>query len=182
VLYIDEENPGDLVLSRLQAMGLPYNDPAVWEGKLGYASQEGVNIHTHPELLLEQALDFEPELIVFDSQSATAIGAEEKDADSMTALYVHTFRPMASLTKACVMILHHTPHDQPRPRGSSAIIGQADYVWSVKPAETGNTHTHRFLLHKLKERRITDPPAEYEIVGLIDEDGEAEVRAVEEAM
>lgn len=182
VLYVDEEQPLPLVLARMQALGLPL-DPGVWGDRLAYLNQAGVNMVAEPHLLAEQALDFEPELIVLDSQSAVAMGAEEKDADSMTALYLKAFRPLAAATNACVVILHHTPHDQPRPRGSSAIIGQSDYVWAVEAAKQGNEiRTGRYLLRNLKERRLTEAPHGFEIVGEIDHD-EPEVRvvAVEEA-
>lgn len=181
VTYVDEENPLPLVLARMQALGLPV-DPSAWADKLAYLSQAGVNLVTEPHLLIEQALDQEPELIVLDSQSAVSLGAEEKDADSMTALYLKVFRPLAAKTGACVVILHHTPHDQPRPRGSSAIIGQADYVWAVEPAKQGETRTGRYLLRNIKERRLTAAPEEYEVLGRIDEDGVARVVACEEAM
>lgn len=180
VAYVDEENPLPLVLSRMQALGLPL-DPKTWHDKLVYMSQEGVNLKTEPHLLMEQVMDQEPELIVLDSQSAVSIGAEEKDADSMTALYMQAFRPLAAKTGACLVILHHTPHEAPRPRGSSAIVGQADYVWTVEPATQGETHTRRFLLRNFKERRLTAAPSQYEVLGHVEEDGEARVVAVEEA-
>lgn len=181
VTYVDEENPLPLVLARMRGLGLP-GDPKVWGDRLDYISNAGVNMAVEPHLLAEQALDFEPELIVLDSQSAVSMGVEEKDAGEITALYLRAFRPLAYKTGACVLILHHTPHDNPRPRGSSAILGQADYVWGIEPAMQGGTRTGRYLIRNLKERRLTDAPEEFEIVGRLDEDGEVRVEGCEAAM
>lgn len=171
-LYVDEENSESLVLQRMKALGLlPEHYP-----NLEYISYGGVNLFTEPELLMEEALDIEPTLIVVDSQSATALGAEENSNDDMTRLYKESLKPLARRTGAAVIVLHHTPKDGMLPRGAGAIKAQADQVLSAVKAEDSGGLTGRINIFPSKERRQTDM-VQAQIVGSIEHDGWVRVEA-----
>lgn len=172
VLYVDEENSEALVLQRMKALGLQPEHYA----NLEYISYGGVNLFAEPQLLLEEALDIEPVLVVVDSQSATSLGAEENSNDDMTRLYKEGLKPLARQTGAAVVVLHHTPKDGMLPRGAGAIKAQADQVLSVLRAEDGAGLTGRLNIFASKERRQTDM-IQAQIVGSIEHDGWVRVEA-----
>lgn len=151
VLYVDEENPSSLVLQRLQAFGLQPGET----GGIDYISQAGVALDLEPEKLLDEALDSEPALIVLDSQAAVSPVTKENDSDEMVAFFVQSLKPLARETNASLIVLHHTPHDdRGRPRGSVAIMGQADQVLGLGPAlDRRKQPTGRINLFPIKRRR-----------------------------
>lgn len=178
VLYVDEENTRDIVLQRLQGLGLKPADA----GNLEYLSYAGVDLHSEPALLLEEAVDLGPALIVLDSQSAVSIGAEENSNDDMTRLFKTAFRPLARETGAAVVVLHHTPKDgKGIPRGAGAIKAQADQVISIVEAEAGDTKTGRLNIFPSKARRQMSHLTA-QIVGELEHDGWVRVQSPEEVM
>lgn len=172
VLYVDEENHPNLVKQRFKALGL---EEAHYPN-LEYISHGGVNLFENPELLLEEALDIEPVLIVLDSQSATSLGAEENSNDDMTRLYTRAIKPLARSTGAAVIVLHHVPKDKRGPRGGGAIKAQADMVLDVVRAEDSAGFTGRLNIFASKERRQTDM-VQAQIVGSVEHDGWVRVEA-----
>jgi len=168
VLYVDEENPSNLVLQRLQALGL---GPEHADG-IDYISQAGVALDLEPEKLLDEALDSEPALIILDSQAAVTPGTKENDSDEMAAFFIQSLKPLARDTNAALVVLHHTPHDDKgRPRGSVAIMGQADQVLGLGAAtDRRKQPTGRINLFPIKRRREL-AHVTFEITGQM-EDGE----------
>lgn len=172
VVYVDEENAEVLVRQRLAALGLE----AEHREHLEYISNAGVNLWNDAALLLEDVMDVEPVLIVLDSQSAVSLGAEENSNDDMTALYVRAFKPLARMTGATVVILHHTPKDGSGPRGGGAIKAQADQVYTVIPAEAGGHTTGRLNIFASKARRQVGL-LQAVIEGDVEHDGWVQVRS-----
>jgi hypothetical protein len=176
VLIVDEENAEGLVRQRMAALGLT----AEHYDRLEYISQAGVDLWTQPGLLLEDALEIEPALIVIDSQSAVSIGAKENENDDMTRLYKEGFKPLARLTGAAVIVLHHTPKENRNmARGAGAIKAQADQMLSVVEAEGSQGTTGRLNLFASKARRRVEGLT-LEIRGDMEEDGVVEVVAAYE--
>lgn len=133
VLYVDEENAADLVLQRLNALGI---EEKHW-ANLDYLWHAGVDLAREPEKLLEEAVDLEPELIVLDSLSRVALGVEENSNTDMSMLFKKGIVPLARETGAAVVVIHHTSASgNGRPRGATSIRNAADEVISIKAAET----------------------------------------------
>jgi RecA-family ATPase len=133
VLVVDEENPEDLVYQRLNALGLkPHH-----LNRLDYLAYTGVDLAHHPQLLLEQAIDFDPVLIVLDSLSRIAPGVEENSNTEMSALFRNAIVPLSRETGASVVVVHHTTKDGGKnPRGAGAIKAAADEAIQMVAAES----------------------------------------------
>ncbi|HEY5989273.1 MAG TPA: AAA family ATPase, partial [Streptosporangiaceae bacterium] len=137
VLYVDEENPAELVMQRLRALGIT---PEQREN-LDYLWYAGVDLANEPEKLYEEAIDSEPQLIVLDSLSRIALGVEENDNTAMSKLFRSSLVPLARDTGAAVVVLHHTPSDNAgKPRGATAIKAAADQVISMVAAQGAHGH------------------------------------------
>ena len=63
MLYVDEENPEALVPHRLRKLGLTPEGAK----NVRYLHRQGVRLDRRPELILDEALDWQPTLIVLDS-------------------------------------------------------------------------------------------------------------------
>lgn len=95
---------------------------------------------TKPLALLEQAdtlrraiadLQVTPKLIVIDTLSQTFLG--EENSSNEVAEFLRAVRvELAQAFGACVLILHHSGHSATeRPRGSSAIRANTDFLFGV---------------------------------------------------
>jgi hypothetical protein len=150
VLYVDEENPRDLVDQRLRALGMT---PAHLEN-LDYINQQGVNLFEEPEHLIEQAIDFEPSLIVLGTLSSLSVGIEsENNNTQITKLFRRGIVPLARKTGAAVVLEHHVGLDKGRPRGATAIKGNIDSALLLLEAEANGQKTGNLNLLPSKERR-----------------------------
>lgn len=132
VLYADEENSVDLVYDRLRKLGLRPEDAQY----LRYLSNEGILLDRDPEKLIDEALDFQPKLIVLDALTRFHSGDEDK-AGSMSQLYNNALKPLARETGATVLLLHHAGKTESnssyrRSRGSGEIIANADAGFDVR--------------------------------------------------
>lgn len=166
VLYIDEENNEALVRQRMTALGLKAED---WE-RLEYLSYAGVNLWRNPEPLLEDALDMEPTLVIFDSQKSVSAGSKENDNDEMRLLYDRGFKPLSRQTGAAVVVIHNAGKDRSGPRGGSTIADAADQVITAVKTESGAWTNDRMNLFPSKERR-KGATLQAEIVGDLEADG-----------
>ena len=171
VLYVDEESSQSLVLQRLNALGMT----ADHRKNLEYLWYAGVDLLHEPQLLLEDALEIEPALIVVDSLSRVAIGAEENSNTDMTKLMRAGVVPLARETGAAVLMTHHTDKDGRGPRGASSIRNAADQVISVVAAESAGVPTGRLNIFPSKPRRRT-ATVQAEIEGDIETDGWVRVK------
>jgi hypothetical protein len=132
VLYVDEENSVDLVYDRLRKLGLSMTDAP----NLRYLSNEGILLDRHADKLVDEALDYQPVLIVLDALTRFHSGDEDK-AGSMSQLYNNALKPLARQTGATVLLLHHAGKTESnssyrRSRGSGEIIANADAGFDVR--------------------------------------------------
>lgn len=175
VLYVDEENSAALVLQRLNALGMSDRH----RENLEYIWYAGVDLLNEPEKLHEEALDMEPVLVVIDSMSRVAIGAEENSNTDMTRLLRQGVVPIARDTGAAVVLVHHTSKDGAT-RGASAIRNAADQEIKVVPAQSDGRPTGNLNIFPSKPRRRTKV-IQARIDGDMEEDGYVRVEPAQEA-
>lgn len=145
VLYVDEENPEDVVKMRLKQLGL------VHKGNVRYIWNNGVRLDRNPDVLLEEALDFQPTLIVLDSLTRIHSG-EENSVGDMAPLLNDAIRPLARETGAAVLLIHHHDKGDNGPRGSGDILASVDAALSTHPTYQESMFT---LALKKSRRKIT---------------------------
>jgi hypothetical protein len=148
VLYFDEENPIDVVYSRLLRLGL---DPVNVGGNLRYIWSQGVKLDREVERLIDEAEDYKPSLIVFDS--FTRLHSKDENSNSeMAHLINESLKPLARETNAAVICIHHHDKQGNGARGAADIFNAADAVIDVfhgGPAMPDSS----FVLHASKTRR-----------------------------
>jgi hypothetical protein len=132
VLYIDEENPEDLIYDRLIRLGMTEREAA----NIRYLSNQGIRLDRAVDALVDEALEFEPTLIVIDSLTRMHTG-DEDSAGAMSALYNDGLKPLVRETGACVVLLHHTNKSESsssfrRSRGSGEIVAGPDAAYDVR--------------------------------------------------
>lgn len=143
VLYVDEENPRDVVRNRLMLLGLD----AKYAPNIRYLHQQGIRLDRRPDQLLDEAIAFQPDLIVLDSLTRLHT-QEENNAGAMASLFNDGINPLARATNAAVLLLHHTNKSDSsssflRTRGSSDISASVDTGLDIRKGETGRmTITH----------------------------------------
>lgn len=145
VLVVDEENPVDIVYSRAKKLGLL---PAQHAGQLRYLWNQGIRLDTDPDALLEEALEFQPSLIVLDSLTRLHTG-DENNAGEVARLFNDGIKPLARETGAAVLLIHHHDKAANGPRGSSDIENSSDAVLQVYE----DSHPGYFQLRLTKSRR-----------------------------
>ncbi len=69
-------------------------------------------------------------LIIIDTLARAAGGANENDASEMTAL-VNAAEEIGRAAGALVLLVHHSPWDAKRPRGSTALYAACDVILEV---------------------------------------------------
>lgn len=171
VVYVDEESSRELLIQRLNALGF---DPKVHLPNLEVIWYQGVDLLNEPERLLEDVREIEPVLVIADSLSRVAIGAEENSNTDMTRLMRAGVVPLARETGAAVLLTHHTDKDGRGPRGATAIRNAADQVISVTQAESNGVPTGRLNIFPNKPRRRT-AHLSAEIRGDMEKDGRVRV-------
>jgi hypothetical protein len=151
VLYVDEENPADLVIQRLRAMGMTERE---W-GSIEYISQAGVNLFSEPTFLLEEAIDLEPALIVLGTLSSLSVGIKsENDNTEMTRVIREGIVPLARQTGAAVILEHHVGVEAGRARGATSIKQNVDGALMLTAAKSKNgIETGNLNLFPAKDRR-----------------------------
>lgn len=132
VLYIDEENPEDVILARLNQLGLRNQDLP----NLRFLHEQNIRLDRDPSAVLDEALGFDPTLIVVDA--LTRIHTKnENDAGEMSALFNDGLKPLARQTGATVLVLHHANkvtdgNSYRRMRGSVDIGAAYDLALEVQ--------------------------------------------------
>ena len=162
ILYVDEENPLDVIHSRMKRLGL---DPYKTGTNLRYLWNQHIRLDNRPEILLDEALDFKPDLVVVDSLTRVH-GKEEKDAGAMAELMNYGIKPLARDAGAAVVVIHHHGKDPNGSRGSSDIDASADAV--IEMYDRGRANPGKFELAIKKSRRKNSNPSM--IVGITDYD------------
>jgi len=144
VLYIDEENPEDLVVSRFQRLGLTEE----YAKNIRYINNASVRLDRDPDALLDEAIEFEPVLIVLDSLTRLH-GQDENASGPMSALFNDGISPLARQTGAAVLVIHHVSKTDStssfkRARGSSDITAAIDTGFDVYKADDGTLRVKNF--------------------------------------
>lgn len=121
VLYIDEENPEDVIYQRLTKLGLKNL------GNVRYIWNNGIRLDKlqSAQELLSEAHDFKPELIVLDSLTRLHT-KEENLAGDIAPLLNEGIKPLARETGAAVVVIHHHDKAGNGPRGSGDITASMD--------------------------------------------------------
>jgi hypothetical protein len=152
VIFVDEEQPEELVYQRMQALGF---DKERHLPNLEYLWYPGVDLIHEPHKLLEEALDRDPVLLVLESMSRMSLGADENSNTEMTQLWRKGIVPLARETGAAVVVTHHVPNDDKgKPRGAGAIKAAADESLSlIEGQRKDGTKTGNLFLYPSKPRR-----------------------------
>lgn len=146
VLYIDEENPHDVVYNRIKKLGMKnFNN-------LRYLHRQGVRLDRNFDKLLDEAITYEPSMIVLDSLTRFHT-KDENNAGEMASLFNDSINALCRETGAAVLILHHTNKTEStssyvKTRGSSDIGAAVDC--GIEARKTG---TNKFNLVHFKSRR-----------------------------
>jgi len=146
VLYVDEENPHDVVYHRLKQLGAENVD------NLRYLHRQGVRLDRNFDRLLDEAITYEPTMIVLDSLTRFHT-KDENNAGEMASLFNDSINVLCRETGAAVLILHHTNKSESnssyvRTRGSSDIGAAIDC--GIEARKTG---ANTFNLVHFKSRR-----------------------------
>lgn len=145
VLYVDQENPDDVIFHRLKRLGLT----TAGMSKIRYLWNQGIRLDRNPHMFQEEAQDFEPTLIVLDSLTR-AHTQDENSAGAIAALFNDGIQPLARDTGAAVIIIHHD-NKGGTPRGSIDIQAAVDGGLQVRSA--GEDNPGKFILKQIKSRR-----------------------------
>ena len=154
VLYVDEENPEDVVYSRLRRLGLTNF------GKVRYLWNNGIRLDRSPDVLLEEAIEYNPALIVVDSLTRVH-SKEENSSGDMGPLLNDCLKPLARQTGAAVVMIHHHDKSNTGPRGSGDIVASVDGAIDVY--DTGRPAEFRMRLRKSR-RRVTNTDTLLQII------------------
>lgn len=133
VLYIDEENPEDVVFHRLSCLGLT----STGVSNIHYYHRQHIRLDRGIDNLLDDALVIQPKLIVIDSLTRVH-NQDENNAGAMNGLFNEGIIPLARETGAAVLVLHHTNKSDSnssytRTRGSSDIGAAIDTGIDIRP-------------------------------------------------
>lgn len=143
VLYFDEENPLDVIVARMvQKLGLRNYE------NIRYIAGGGIRLDTHPELLMQEVMVYQPQLIVIDSL-ARVHAKEENSFAEMSEILNHVLKPLARETGAAVLLIHHSDKAGHGPRGSGDIEAAVDVSIELKGASGAGA----FGLRVRKSRR-----------------------------
>src|SRR6266704_2948182 len=127
VLYVDEENPEDLIYDRFRKLGLNMSSAR----NIRYLNNVGIRLDkSDADVLAEEAMDFEPALVVLDSLTRFHT-EDENHAGAMAGLFHNAIKPLARETGAAVVLIHHANKTESnssfrRSRGSGDITASVD--------------------------------------------------------
>ena len=149
VMYLDEENPEDIIHHRFQKLGL---DKTI-ANMIYYFYRPGLWLNKDPDTLLNEAVEIEPQLIILDSLSRLH-NEDENNANAMATLFREAITPLARETGAAVIVIHHTIKSSAesgfqRARGSGDITAVVDGAFEVQ----GSDGSGRLYIHQYKSRR-----------------------------
>lgn len=145
VLYVDGENPLDVVLARLHKLGLEEDGMS----NLRYLWNCGIRLDRDPGNFLDEAIDFDPTLIVLDSLTRLHT-QDENNAGAMAELINDSIQPLARSTGAAVLLIHHD-NKSGQPRGSIDIMASVDAALQAR--SVGEENPGSFVLTQIKSRR-----------------------------
>jgi hypothetical protein len=132
VLYFDEENPRDVIVSRVAECIDKARTKTKIRRNFRYVAHCGINLRAHFDKILMEVVSFRPSLVVFDSL-ARVHSEDENSASAMSNLMRDCVRPLTLGGKCGVLILHHankrdTSSAYATMRGSGDLMASADTV------------------------------------------------------
>jgi RecA-family ATPase len=102
--------------------------------------------------LVDLVADLQPAMVVLDTQSRVAVGAEENSAAEMSRL-VDAMERIREASEACVLTVHHAPRTGDNLRGSTTLEGAA--ITIVRATRDGGRV--RLVCDKQKDDPEFDP-------------------------
>jgi len=164
VLYLDEENPPDLVYDRFRKLGLSKEGAK----NIRFINNESIRLDRDPTQLIDEALDYDPILIVLDSLTRFHT-EDENSAGAMSSLFNDALKPLARKTRAAVALIHHANKGDAlsgykRSRGSGDITASVDAGFDVRQIEN-----HVMQITNFKSRRVAQGDGIF--VSLLDQPG-----------
>lgn len=171
VLYLDEENPEDLIFDRMTKLGMT-RDTAK---NIRYLNNLGIRLDKDADDLIDEALDFEPSLIVMDAL-ADLHSEDEDKSGPMSTLFNDAFKPLARETGAAVILIHHanktdSNSSYKRSRGSGAIVAGPDAGFDIRQVGLNQLTIANFKSRRQKMGGVTNitirdlPSGGVELVG-----------------
>ena len=153
VLYVDEENPDDLVIDRLTRLGL--RPDAV--KNIRYINNASLRLDRDPDALLDEVIDFQPVLVVLDSLTRLH-GEDENAAGSMSALFNNAINPLARQGGAAVVLIHHVNKTDStssfkRSRGSGDITASPDAGFDVYKGDDDTLRLKNFKARRAAQQQ-----------------------------
>lgn len=157
VVYVDEENPEDVVLSRLKKLGLTERG----QENLTYFWWPNVHLDTEPEKLIEDVAELEPVMLALDSFSRLSL-ADENDVQAMNSVFNKGIYPISRDLGVGVIALHHA-NKQGMIRGATAIRNAADLSINVQRLE--EAMQDQYQMFPDKPRRGQSRIVNYKVTG-----------------
>ena len=153
VLYVDEENPYDVVYQRLHQLGLRKFD------NVRYLHRQGVRLDRRFDRFLDEAILYQPTLIVLDSLTRLHT-QDENNAGAMAALFNDSINALTKETGAAIMVLHHTNKGEAnssyvRTRGSSDIGAAVDCGLEARAVAPGTFNLIHFKSRRKQAGEVT---------------------------
>lgn len=147
ILYVDEENPEDVVRTRLEQLGLTHAKAP----QIRYLHHQAIRLDKWPERLLDEAYAWEPDITFLDS--LTRLHTEdENNAGAMSKVFNDGIMPLSRDVGSTVFVLHHVGKGDGassfgRSRGSGDITASPDAAFDVRGA------SNRMFVTNFKSRR-----------------------------
>jgi hypothetical protein len=150
VLYIDEENPEDVVRRRLEQLGLTKDGSE----RVRYLHMQGIRLDRYPERLIDEAFGWDPTLIVMDSFTRFH-NEDENNAGAMSKIMNEGVMPLSRQVGATVMVLHHVNKSDSdssfgRSRGSGDLTASPDAGFDIRG------ESNKMFITNYKTRRQLD--------------------------
>jgi hypothetical protein len=144
VLVVDEENPSQLVRYRVNRLSLT----EAGAKNIRYLNNQGVRMDKNPEPIIEEALAFDPSLIILDALTRFHT-KDENSAGEISALFNDAINPLAHETGATTLVVHHANKGDgsslSRVRGSTDITASVDSGIDVRKAADGSNGVNLIL-------------------------------------
>ena len=154
VLYVDEENPHDVVYHRLRQLGLKDHS------NMRYLHRQGVRLDRQFDRFLDEAVTYQPSLIVLDSLTRLHT-QDENNAGAMAGLFNDSINVLTKETGAAIIVLHHTNKGDSnssytRTRGSSDIGAAVDCGLEARAESPGRFGLIHFKSRRKQAGEVTD--------------------------
>lgn len=123
VLYVDEENPEDVVRTRMKQMGLT----DVGMKNLRYLSNQGIDVLESWENIQDEIIELEPKAVILDSLSEISSAEENSKTEMKETL--QRIKQVSRDFDTAVILIHHSDKEKGHARGSGHIRATTDAEW-----------------------------------------------------